>query len=379
MIPTSQGLLWLLFILAANLPFLEAQFPSASPPEFVAPEVHADRTVTFHLRAPDARKVVVWGEWMPQGYGHNMTVDGQGVWSATLGPLRPDIYLYAFAVDGVRLPDPSNRQVKNGYPGLSSILEVPGPEAEFLMLRDVPHGALHVHYYHSRASQIMRRVYVYTPPGFGRSPRHAYPALYLLHGSWDTDADWPGVGRASIILDNLIAQRRAVPMLLVMPDGHPFPSFEPSTRGRNLALLERELDEDLLPLIERLYSASRQAKDRAIAGCSMGGTQALHIGLRHLNRFAAIGVMSAPGDVPFSDPFPKALAAVLDQRAEVNRRLRLFWIACGRDDNLLLRAREVKDALAAHGLRHSWRETEGAHNWMTWRRYLAELAPLLFR
>jgi enterochelin esterase family protein len=201
----------------------------------------------------------------------------------------------------------------------------------------------------------------------------------LLHGSWDNDADWSGVGRAAVILDNLIAQRKAVPMLLVMPDGHPFPSFDTSTRAANLALLNRELVEDLLPLMEERYAASPAARNRAIAGISMGGTQALHIGLQSLSRFGAIAVMSAPGDVPNSQPFAESQANILQKPSEINAQLHLFWLACGREDDLIDRAKNVAQTLTAHGIRNIWRETEGAHTWMAWRRQLAELAPLLFR
>jgi enterochelin esterase-like enzyme len=368
----------LLWMVAGNLQILAAQLPAPAPPDLQNPEVNIDRTATFHLRAPAAHQVVLWGEWMRKGSDQPMARDEQGVWSSTVGPLRPDVYLYAFGVDGVRLADPGNRHVKNGYPGLASVLEVPGPESEFLAIHDVPHGTVHIDYYRSTPRGTMRRVHVYTPPGFARSKR-SHSTLYLLHGSWDTDADWSGIGRAGIILDNLIAQRKAVPMLIVMPDGHPFPSFDASTRPENLALLNHELMEDVLPFVEQRYGASPKARDRAIAGISMGGTQALHIGLQNLNRFGAIGVMSAPGDVPNSEPFATAQADVLQNASEINAQLQLFWLACGRDDDLVGQAKKVDQTLSEHGIRHVWRETEGAHMWMTWRRHLAELAPLLFR
>jgi enterochelin esterase family protein len=316
---------------------------------------------------------------MPENTVRSLAAGQNGVWSLTVGPLSPDLYLYAFSVDGVRIADPSNRQVKNGYPGISSLLEVPGPEADFLACRNVPHGVVHIHTYYSRASQTIRNIHVYTPPGYNPAGSRRYPTLYLLHGSWDTDADWSGVGRAGIILDNLIAQHRAAEMLLVMPDGHPYPSFEVFTRPRNLALLSQEVIEELIPMIERTYRASPRAADRAIAGCSMGGTQALHIGLSNLSRFGSIGAMSAPGNVPASEPFLVAQAGVLKDVAGVNSRLHLLWLSCGREDALKPRAAEVHDILAAAGIRHIWRETNGAHNWTVWRRQLLEILLLLFR
>jgi enterochelin esterase family protein len=341
--------------------------------------VHDDRTVTFRLLAPSAHHVVLWGDWMPHDTTIELAMQSDGRWNTTVGPLSPGLYLYAFGVDGVRLADPANRQVKQGYPGLSSAFEVPGPEAADLSIANVPHGAIHVRYYYSRALRRMCRAHIYTPPGFETSRRRTYPTLYLLHGSYDNDADWSSIGRAGIIIDNLIAQRKAVPILIVMPDGHPWPSFDRLTRAQNLALLNAELIIDLVPLAERLYRASPRRQNRAIAGCSMGGAQALHIGLQNLDRFAAIGLMSAPGDVPGGPPFAEAQAAILRKPAAINARLRLFWLTCGRGDPYLEGARDVSRHLTERGIHHVWTETEGGHAWIVWRQDLAAFASLLFR
>jgi enterochelin esterase family protein len=200
-----------------------------------------------------------------------------------------------------------------------------------------------------------------------------------LHGSWDSDAEWQGIGRAGIILDNLLAERAAAPMLLVMPDGHPYPSFDVSTRPRNLALLSHELTGDLIPMVERLYAASHQRNGRAIAGCSMGGTQALHIGMANPGYFGSISAISALGDVPGSEPFEKTYAGMLKDASIANSHFRLIWLACGRDDSFRPQAAHVHELLAVAGIRHTWRETDGAHTWMVWRRHLHELLTLLFR
>jgi enterochelin esterase family protein len=355
------------------------QLPPPRPPDLLTPEIRDDRTVTFRLLAPSAHHVVLWGDWMPHETTKDLARQGDGMWSTTVGPLPPGLYLYAFGVDGVRLADPANRWVKNGYPGLSSAFEVPGAETAYLSIANVPHGAIQMRDYYAGTLHRMRRVHVYTPPDFETSTTRTYPTLYLLHGSYDSDADWSSIGRAGIIVDNLIAQRKAVPMLIVMPDGHPFPSFERSTRAQNLTLLDAELIADLVPFAERVYRASPQPKDRAIAGCSMGGAQALHIGLQNLDRFAAIGLMSAPGDVPGGPPFAEAQAAILRAPAAINARLRLFWLTCGRDDPYLEGARDVSRALTKRGIEHMWTETEGGHAWIVWRQNLAAFASLLFR
>ncbi len=315
---------------------------------------------------------------MPAGATLRLARDPEGVWSAAVGPLAPGLYLYSFDVDGLRVADPANRRVKSGYPGLSSLVEVPGPEAEFLAIRDVPHGTIHIERYSSSATSSERRVHIYTPPGFGRAAHTTYPTAYLLHGSRDTDSAWAEAGRAGIILDNLLAAGKAVPMLLVMPDGHPLPSFDTNTRGRNLTLLRDDLLGVLMPRLERDYGASRRREDLALVGLSMGGAQALHIGMGALEKIGSLGLLSAPGNIPFEPTFEQAQAAALADPDRVNG-LRLFWLACGRDDPFMAEAREVSQTLARHKVRHVWRETEGAHDWITWRRHWAELAPQLFR
>lgn len=347
-------------------------------PAFDAPEVKTDRTVLFRLEAPAARRVLLWGEWMPAGSTVPLARGADGAWTAAVGPLAPGLYLYSFDVDGLRAADPANRRVKNGYPGLSSLVEIPGPEADFLSIRDVPHGTIHVERYVSAATSVQRRFHVYTPPGFVRSSSRSYPTAYLLHGSSDTDTDWLEPGRAGIILDNLLAAGKAVPMLLVMVDGHPFPSFDTKTRGRNLALLRDEIFDVVMPRLERDYGASPRPQDRALVGVSMGGAQALHLGMGALDKVGSLGLLSTPGDIPFEPPFEQMQAAALADVGRVNA-LRLFWMACGRDDPMLAEAKQISEALTHRKILHVWRETEGAHDWVTWRRYWAELASRLFR
>ena len=347
-------------------------------PAYDAPEVRSDGRVTFRLRAPLARQVALWGEWMPPQSNLPLTRDADGLWTIDVGPLGPGLYLYSFDVDGVRVADPKNRRVRNGYPGLASLVEVPGEPAAFMALRAVPHGTIHIVRYSSPATGALRRAHIYTPPGFDPASRRRYPTAYLLHGSWDDDAAWVEPGRAGIILDNLLAAGRAVPMVLVMPDGHPYPSFELNTRVENLKRLRADLVQVLVPLLEGHYRASPRREDRAIVGLSMGGAQALHIGLDAVETFGSVGAFSAPGDIPFDDPFEVAQAPNL-KNAEPLTRLRFFWLGCGLADPLLAEARQVRDTLTSHRVRHTWREVDGGHDWGTWRCLWREVAPQLFR
>jgi enterochelin esterase family protein len=195
----------------------------AQTPPLVSPEVHSDGRVTFQLRAPKAAEVTLRGEWMPPQASEKLVRDPAGVWSVTLGPLPPDIYSYSFSIDGAASPDPANNQVKASSRGPgSSVLVVPGGSRSH-ETRDVPHGSVHAHWYRSPEIGATRRFLVYVPPEYDREPSARYPVLYLLHGNGDTEEVWSEFGRANFILDNLLAERKVVPMLVVMPYGHTVP------------------------------------------------------------------------------------------------------------------------------------------------------------
>ena len=338
----------------------------AFQPSFFAPEIHGDQSVTFTLTAPAAQIVSVRGDWMAGPKGLAITRQTGGVWTLTTAPLPAGVYLYCFWVDGLRAADPLNRRVKNGYPGLSSFFEVaPAPPAA--------RGVTHVHFYTDKHTGRQRRAHVHTPPSFRRDGARL-PVLYLLHGSSDSDRDWLELGGAGEILDRLIADGRAVPMVLAMPDGHPYPSLDVSTRAANLAELGADLTDTLMPLLEREYRVASAPKHRAIAGLSMGGAQAIHFGVAYPTLFGLAGGFSAPSDIPFGSTLLDALR--LGPR--VRKRPR-FWLACGIDDPLLAEARRVHAELTSSGIASEWHETGGAHDWATWRGHLAMLAPLLFR
>lgn len=351
----------------------------AQPPApVISPEVHPDRRVTFRLNAPHAQKVELRREGAAPV---TMEKDERGIWSVTVGPLEPDLYSYSLVADGVAVPDPSNHLMKPNLLSPQSMVHVPGPSSLPWELGEVPHGVLHRHFYRSAIVGDNRDLFVYTPPGYERASRRTYPVLYLLHGYSDDAGAWTAVGRAHIILDNLIAQGRAKPMLVVMPLGYGAPEIarrggpglrDPSTWRRNIERFRDALLKEVIPLVENHYRVSRQRVQRAIAGLSMGGTQSLFIGLNALDTFAYIGAFSSGGLLPDYDAtFPE-----LDAKA--NEKLRLLWIACGAEDRLIEGNRKLLEWLKSKGVRYEWQETSGAHTWMVWRRYLAEFAPRLF-
>jgi enterochelin esterase family protein len=374
----GQGLV-LVFVLSLCALPAAAQAPPAPPAPILSPEVHADRRVTFRFRAPNAKEVLLAREGADRVA---MQKDEQGVWSVTTDALEPDLYGYAFVADGVGLIDPSNPAMKPNLLNTQSVVHVPGPPSLPWEVAAVPHGTLHRHFYRSGVVGDDRDYYVYTPPGYDANAATRYPVLYLLHGFSDEANGWSAVGRAHVILDNLIAQGRAKPMLVVMPLGYGAPEIvkagfggfrEPGLRQRNFDRFRDALLGEVIPQVEKSYRVAADRGSRAIAGLSMGGAESLYTGLNALDRFAWIGAFSSGGlRDEFDADFPG-----LDAKA--NDKLRLLWIACGTEDRLIDANRKVFAWLTSKGVKHEAVETPGAHTWMVWRRNLAEFAPRLFR
>ena len=366
------------------------------PSPIVSPEVHPDRRVTLRLRAPRADTVRVTGE-ITRGAAQPplLARDSAGVWSVTLGPLEPDVYTYAFQVDGVPVPDPVNGYVKTGPGGAfatGSQVEVPGDGPQYYDARPVPHGLVSLLQYDSRTLGVPRRAAVYTPPGYETATgaaRAPLPVLVLMHGIGETETDWVQTGRANQILDNLIADGRARPMVVVMPLGHargalgigPVPNpvaGDSAMRGDpfRYAAIERDLLDDLLPEVERRFRVSRRPEDRAIMGLSLGGSQALRIGLAHPERFAWVAGLSAA--LVERDP-STGFAALLADSAAANRAYRMIHLTIGRRDWLLPGNEAFAARLRQAGVRHTLAVEEGGHEWRAWRRNLRDLLPRLFR
>jgi len=250
---------------------------------------------------------------------------------------------------------------------------VPGGPADVWQIRNVPHGSLHQHWYTSPSNGEAVRFTVYTPPGYDPAARRLYPVLYLLHGSGDTDEGWTGAANANFILDNLIADGKAKPMLVVMPLGHIRPG---SGTGQDATgAFEKDLLEGVMPMVEKSYRTDPSRLRRAIAGLSMGGGQSLNTGLTNLDKFSYIGVFSmGVRDDRFEQRHAKSLADAKD----TNSKLKKFWIACGESDSLYPGAQRLDAILKQHGINHEFRSTPGAHSWNVWVNYLAEFVPQLF-
>jgi enterochelin esterase-like enzyme len=353
-------------------------------------EVAPDHKVTFCIYAPKASEVSVGGDF---GGGGKMTKDDQGVWSLTVGPLVPDFYSYSFTVDGVRTVDPKNPLIKPGLSSLDSLFLLPGDEAEFEATRDVPHGEVRAAWYRSSTLDALRRVHVYTPPGYeGGTAR--YPVLYLLHGAGDEDSGWSTIGRAGFILDNLLAAGKAVPMLIVMPNGSlpllanlrrpstPGTAPPPEFRAAMAAAQNRFTDEllkNVVPLVETTYRVKPGPANRALAGLSMGGGQTLRVLTTHPDQFAYVAIWSAGLFGGNAADWEKQNEAFLKAADKVNGSVKLLSISIGDQDFLRAGSKALVEVLEKHGIKHESHISGGGHTWINWRHYLGELAPRLFR
>ena len=353
---------------------LQAQTP---PPDgLLSPEVKADRTATFRVRAPKATTVTLYGDWMPVGQPQPMTRDAEGVWALTTEPLEATVHLYWFNLDGLALADPVNPVIKLRQRTSASLVEIPAATPAPWEVHDVPHGTVVTEWHRSEVLQRTERVVVYLPPGYEGGAKR-YPILYLLHGSGDVPESWVQAGHANLILDNLIAGGQARPMIVVMPAGHALPFAASRTRGvANFELFERYLVGEVLPLVEGKYRVTADLAHRAVAGFSMGGSSTILVGFDHPGLFSVIGSFS-PG---MSPEFEARVATALREPKALTGPARLLWISCGDQDNTVQypRVKAWTASLEQTGLHPVFRTLPGAHTWAICRTSLAEFAPLLF-
>ncbi len=360
--------------------------PMGSPATALrSPEVNPDRTVTFRFRAPQAEKVELVGEIVGLNTPKAMNKGEDGVWTVTIGPLAPEIYVYNFRANGVNTIDPSNPALKPTPPGqtLANFVEVPGDGPAFYDARPVPHGEVRMRLYESKVMGVTRWLWVYTPPGYDKSTAR-YPVLYLLHGNGENQSGWVVNGRTNIILDNLIADRKAQPMIVVMPQGHALQAagvapltLVPNETGMFSDKFPPDLLNEIIPLVSRTYRVYDDADHRAIAGLSMGGGQALRIGLSNPDVFHWVLGFSAAVGGQFGET-DELLQKVAADATVMNRKLRLLWVSVGRQDFLYQADKQFAEALQAKGVKVTYKETEGGHFWNIWRNNIYETAQMLF-
>ncbi len=344
----------------------------------ISPEVKDDGTVTFRLKAPDARTVALTGAPMLLAVGRGTTPipfdkGADGVWTLTVGPLKPNMYIYKFVVDGVTVPDPNN--TLTGFadqPGYSTLV-VHGDGPAYYDAKPVPHGTVTRHVYHSDVLGGEREMYVYTPPGYDRARR--YPVLYLLGGSGELASTWNIDGRAAFIADNLIAEGKALPTIIAMPNNQVVHRSDPKHTELTFPLFEKELRQHIVPLVDKTYSTQANPHGRALAGLSMGGRHAQLVGFKALDLFSSFGILSA-GDPDSETSTPEFL-----NDAAINRKVDYLFVGLGTFENQPANRSVVfHQILEKHHIVHDYYVGgDGGHDWGTWRAHLVYMLPKLWR
>lgn len=356
--------------------------PQPTPNDtLVSPRILADNLVQFSIYAPNAENVLLIGSDIPSiGWGKAMTKQENGVWEVTLGPIDPGAYRYQFNVDGVSVINPRSSSISESNTNVWSLVYVPG--SDFMDTKDVPHGAISEVTYYSKSLQRFRRMHVYTPPGYELG-KGIYTIFYLLHGAFDCDDSWTTVGRAGFIFDNLIAEKKAEPMVVIMPAGHtgPFRWGQPIGEARMNEFIQDFLN-DIMPYAEKNYRVYADKQHRALAGLSMGGAQTINMA----EKFAYVGVFSSgifgitggPSGETSGPTWEEQHGAMLEN-PKLKEELKLLWFATGKDDFLIETSRATVDLLRKHGFDVVYNETSGGHTWINWRLYLKDFSQLLFR
>ncbi len=338
--------------------------------------ISGEKQITFSIYAPKASEVKVSGDFLKNWMPLNMTKDELGVWSVTSEAVQPDLYSYDFIVDGLKVIDPKNSQVKEGANGFSNLVEVPGAEAEYQAIKEVPHGRLEKVWFQAKCIGQMSRVHVYTPPGY-ETMKEALPVLYLQHGGGDNDASWATAGKANFILDNLLTEGKMVPMVVVMPFGNPGAGFF-SGPGVDQDPYYNYFFKDLLPYIESNYNVKTTPEFRAYAGLSMGGLQALNMAIFYPEQFGYVLPLST-GFFPDSIKLLEEKYADQLKNPAINQ-LKLFWVAMGGKSDIAFQNGENTKALFdKYGIKYQSNSYPAGHTFITWRHNLLELAPLLFK
>jgi enterochelin esterase family protein len=364
----------------------------------VSPEIHDNNTVTFRFKAPKAVRVQLTGDFLPVQKNAKFEAPGivdlkegqEGVWEYTTPePLKPELYSYSFIVDGLRMNDPANVYLIRDVSTLTNVFIIGGDRADFYKVNPVPHGTVSRIWYDSPALGLERRMTVYTPVGYETSGKR-YPVLYLLHGMGGDDEAWISLGRTAQILDNLIAQGKARPMIVVMPNGNASQEAAPGESSRGMVPPTMQLPKtmegsyeqafpEIVKFIDKNYRTIKSKSGRAIAGLSMGGFHSLHISKQYPDMFNYIGLFSAAimPNKEVSSPIYENMEGKL--KVQFDKNPALYWIAIGKTDFLYKANEEYRKLLDEKGYKYTYYESDEGHIWKNWRIYLTEFVPMLFR
>lgn len=364
---------------------------SGQPPRgpfVVSPQVNPDKTVTFRYLAPKANEVKLSVQFEKDPI--TMVKGEEGIWSVTVGPVKPDIYPYSFIVDGITVMDPANKEYFPNERFKASLVDIPGEPPLIHSVQDVPHGTITYEYYPSLEGTTGSLV-IYTPPGYDRNSADKYPVFYLISGTTDTEETFYKVGRVNFILDNLIAQGKAVPMIVVMPYGNPAARIAAQTGGvkpddmfgressealKRSKYFEDDLINNIIPHMEKNYRVKPSAEYRAIGGFSRGGGQTLRIAFGNMDKFAWVCCYSA---YLTQNEIESRYKHIIDSPEKTNESFRMLWVSVGNDDFLYQQTVEYMNYLKSKGINFKSLVTPGGHTWMNVKTYVAETVPLLFK
>jgi len=384
-----KNILILIFSISLSFTYAQENLNFRPQKEIVSPQINDNGTVTFRMIAPLAKKLEVQGDFLLTRGAGNMTMGADSVWTFTSAVLPSELYSYSFIVDGLKVRDPNNVYLIRDVSSVVNVFLIGKGKADYYKVNDVPHGTVSKRWYESPALKMTRRITVYTPPGYEQT-KTDYPVLYLLHGVGGDEEAWMQLGRASQILDNLIAEKKAVPMIVVMTNGHTSNSAAPGESSKGFykpvmmtpdvfdGAMEQNF-KDVISFTEKNYRAKKDKSGRAIAGLSMGGFHSLWISANYPNTFDYVGLFS-PAVLPpanASSSIYQDLDGKLKQQKE--NAYQLYWIAIGKTDFLYKNVADYRKKLDTMGFKYLYKESLGGHTWSNWRDYLTEFAPMLFK
>lgn len=383
----KNGLTWLLLsLLLSMLPvgYTWAQLVERSIPaptninQNQCPCILQDNSVFFRVTAPNAQKVQI-----DLGKKYDMVKGENGVWTVQTEPIEPGFHYYFLVIDGVAVADPASQSFF-GTGKMSSGIDIPEVGADFYTVKDVPHGAVSSKYYYSNVTNSWRRLFVYTPPGYDQARETRYPVVYIQHGGGEDETGWVVQGKTDIILDNLIAEKQAVPMIVVIANGN-IRAGGGGYSSEGMAGFKKEMTQNIVPFIDKNYRTKANAENRAICGLSMGGGQSFYVGLESLDYFSAVGVFSSgifggirsAGGAGFDAE--KEIPGLLSRSGEFNEKLNLFYISCGEGDGRVEFTKAAIATMRENGLKVESNTFPGGHEWQVWRKSLHDFASRVFK
>jgi enterochelin esterase-like enzyme len=336
------------------------------------PQVLPDHRVVFRIKAADAKNVQI-----DLGKKYDLVKDAEGYWTATTDSIGEGFHYYSLLIDGVAIADPASESFY-GMGRMASGIEIPFSGGEYYAVKDVPHGDIRIKTYYSTVTKSWRRLFVYAPPGYETNSTEKYPVLYILHGGGEDERGWAMQGKTDMILDNLIAEKKATPMLVVMPDAN---MGSPAFGKDGLKAFENEMKQCIIPFVEKSYRVQNTAKSRALAGLSMGGINTLYTGIYNTDMFSCLGVFSSGWIVPMQSALADAQYDFMKKNAaKINTNLKVLWISIGGKSDIAYNNCQIMlTKLDELKIKHTYYDYPGGHTWPVWRNDLYNFAPLLFK